>query len=85
VAAFEAWLGEQSSLADKRFEFVNGKIIEKPAIKQEELFIVTFLLDLFQTTDTFKNKIGRLLPELDSLLISKGREYQIFPITPTHR
>ena len=66
VAEFEEWLSEQSNLIDKRFEFTNGKIIEKPAMKQEELFIVTFLLDLFSTTSTFKNKIGRLLPELDS-------------------
>ncbi|MEM1120330.1 MAG: Uma2 family endonuclease, partial [Bacteroidota bacterium] len=66
VAAFEQWLSSQPHLAEKQFEFVNGKIIEKPVMKQEELFIVTFLLDLFQTTKTGKNKIGRLIPELDS-------------------
>jgi len=73
VAEFEAWLSEQSSLIDKRFEFVNGKIIEKPAMKQEELFIVTFLLDLFLTTKNSKQKIGRLVPELDSHIDKKRK------------
>ncbi len=85
VAEFEEWLSEQSSLIDKRFEFVNGKIIEKPAMKQEELFIVAFLLDLFLTTETFKQKIGRLLPELDSHIDKKGKEFLTFRIMPINR
>ena len=73
VAEFEMWLGRQSGLSDKRFEFVRGRIIEKPGMKQNELFIVTFLLDLFLTTNTFKNKKGRLIPELDSYLDNKRK------------
>lgn len=72
VAEFDEWLSEQSSLVDKRFEFIDGKIMEKPAMKQEEVFIVTFLLDLFYTTKAFQNRVGRLVPELDSHIEKKN-------------
>jgi len=73
VAEFEAWLSEQSSLVDKRFEFVNGKIIEKPAMKQEEFLLVDFLLNIFESTEIHKNRIGRLLVEADTH-IDKNRK-----------
>ena len=65
VAEFEAWVSDNSNLNDKRFEFINGKIIEKPAMKQEEVFISDFLTRLFTFTKYFK-KGDTLQAETDS-------------------
>jgi len=40
VAEFEKWLARKKT--DANYEFVRGRIIKKPPMKQEELFIVDF-------------------------------------------
>lgn len=72
VAEFEEWLKEQYELTDKRFEFFNGQIIEKPGMKQDEFDIVDFLLRLFSRTAAYKNK-DSLLPEADSYVDAKRK------------
>ncbi len=72
VAEFEAWVSKNSILNDKRFEFVNGKIIEKPAMKQEEFFIAKFLSRLFVKTVAYANG-DELIVESDSHIDSKRK------------
>lgn len=55
VEAFELWLLEQPELAGKRFEFVDGRMIEKEGMKQNEFFIARFLTKLFNKTKAFEN------------------------------
>ncbi len=62
VAEFEQWLSKKKT--DYNYEFINGQAIKKQPMKQNELFIVTFLMDMFMTTELFANK-GRLVPEID--------------------
>ena len=40
VKEFELWLLEQPELTDKRFEFVEGRMIEKEGMKPNEFFII---------------------------------------------
>jgi Uma2 family endonuclease len=72
VAEFEAWLLEQPELADKRFEFVEGRIIEKEGMKQNEGFIAQFLMKLFFKTAAFQND-DLLIPEMDSYINEKRK------------
>lgn len=72
VQEFETWLLEQSDLADKRYEFVDGRIIEKEGMKVNELFIKKFLNRIFVKTEAF-NKGGELVAEVDSY-IDEGRK-----------
>lgn len=72
VAEFEEWLKEQYELTDKRFEFVNGQIIEKPGMKQDEFFIADFLVRLFVQTTAFAQG-DTLLPEIDSYVDLKRK------------
>ena len=65
VAEFEAYLAAESKYANKRFEFVNGRIIEKPAMKQEEFYIAKFLSRLFVKTLAYANG-DELIVESDS-------------------
>jgi len=65
VAEFEAYLAENAKYVDKRFEFVNGRIIEKPAMKQEEFYIAKFLSRLFVKTLAYANG-DELIVESDS-------------------
>lgn len=62
VAEFEQWLAKKKT--DYNYEFINGQAVKKQPMKQNELFIVTFLMDMFMTTQSFANK-GRLVPEID--------------------
>ncbi|TAF95499.1 MAG: hypothetical protein EAZ46_07625, partial [Runella sp.] len=62
VAEFEQWLSKKKT--DYNYEFINGQAIKKQPMKQNELFIVTFLMDMLMTTELFANK-GRLVPEID--------------------
>lgn len=72
VVEFEAWLLEQPDLADKRFEFVEGRMIEKEGMKQNEIFIVRFLTRLFCKTNAFNNN-DYLGAELDSYISDKRK------------
>lgn len=72
VVEFEEWLIHQPDLIDRRFEFVDGELIEKNGMKQQEFLIVSFLLRLFIRTEAFKNG-GELLQEADSYISSKRK------------
>ena len=45
VAEFEKWLARKKT--DANYEFVRGRIIKKPPMRQEELFIARFLMRAF--------------------------------------
>jgi Uma2 family endonuclease len=62
VEEFEKWLTKKKT--DYNYEFVNGLAIKKQPMKQIELYIITFLTDLFMMTEAFTKK-GRLVPEID--------------------
>lgn len=72
VAEFEHWVDNNSLLSDRRFEFVNGKIIEKSGMKQEEFFIAQFLMRLFVKTAAY-DKGDELITESDSYIDSKRK------------
>jgi Uma2 family endonuclease len=72
VAEFEAWLLEQPELADKRFEFVEGRMIEKEGMKQNEFFIFKFLNRLFAKTSSYSNG-SELIGEGDSYINDKRK------------
>lgn len=72
VVEFEAWLLEQTELVDKRFEFVEGRVIEKEGMKQNEFFIARFLTKLFNKTKAFEND-DYLGSELDSYINDKRK------------
>ncbi len=72
VAEFEAYLGDDSKFSDRRFEFVNGRIIEKPVIKQEEFYIAKFLSRLFVKTLAYANG-DELIVESDSHIDEKRK------------
>lgn len=63
VDEFEAW--QRLNRKEGNFEFVRGRIIPKPAMKQDEVFIASFLIRLFIQTEAFKRG-DDLLPEIDS-------------------
>ena len=63
VDEFEAW--EQQHVTEGSFEFVQGRIIEKESMNQEEYFIVKFLNRQFIQTAAFQ-KGDELTPEMDS-------------------
>lgn len=62
LAMFESWLNKKET--DYNYEFLSGVAIKKPAMKQNEIFFVSILLDVFMFTEAFKAK-GKLLPETD--------------------
>ena len=63
VDEFEAW--QRLHVKEGSYEFVRGRVIPKSAMKQDEAFIVSFLLRLFIQTEAFKRG-DDLLPEMDS-------------------
>lgn len=63
VDEFEQW--ERQNAHEGSFEFVRGRIIPKPAMKQDEFFITSFLTRLFTSTEAYKQR-HELLPEADS-------------------
>lgn len=72
VREFDLWLAAHPELADKNFEFVNGQIIEKTGMKQDEVFIARFLMQLFVRTQAFKNN-DWLSAETDSHIDDKRK------------
>jgi Uma2 family endonuclease len=65
VAEFERWVNKKRT--DQRYEFVNGIISKKEPMKQNEFFIVKFLVRLFAKTRAYKNG-AELLPEADTYI-----------------
>ncbi len=63
VDEFEQW--ERQHAHEGNYEFVRGRIILKPAMKQEEIFIASFLTRLFYQTAAFQQS-NKLLPEMNS-------------------
>jgi Uma2 family endonuclease len=63
VDEFEVWTREPGN--DGSYEFVRGRIIPKPGMKQDEISIATFLMRLFIRTAAFA-KGDELIPETDS-------------------
>lgn len=53
VAEFEKWLARKKT--DANYEFVRGRIIKKPPMKQEELFIARFLMRAFAKTQLYQD------------------------------
>jgi Uma2 family endonuclease len=62
VAEFEVWLSKKKT--DYNYEFVNGQIVKKNAMKQNELFISQFLTRRFSKTSAYLNN-GELTAEID--------------------
>ncbi len=63
VDEFEQW--ERQNAHEGSFEFVRGRVIPKPAMKQDEFFITSFLTRLFTSTEAYQQQ-HELLPEADS-------------------
>ncbi len=63
VDEFEQWQHQPGT--DGSYEFVRGQIIPKPAMKQNELFIASYLNRQFIHTSAFQQG-AELLPEIDS-------------------
>ncbi len=63
IDEFDTW--EREYPHGRSYEFVRGRIIPKPATKQNEIFIASFLIRQFVRTADFQHG-NDLLPELDS-------------------
>ncbi|WP_461048894.1 Uma2 family endonuclease [Spirosoma arcticum] len=63
VDEFEQW--QRQYVTEGSYEFVRGRIIPKPAIKQEQVFIADFLVRRFAETESYRQR-NSLLPETDS-------------------
>ena len=63
VEEFEQWARLHPH--EGSYEFVQGRIIHKPAMKQDEIFITRFLIRSFVQTSAFQQG-NDLLPEFDS-------------------
>ena len=63
VDEFKQW--QRQHVTEGSYEFVRGRIIPKPAMKQEEVFIAKFLTRLFTKTAAYQRG-DELLPETDS-------------------
>lgn len=63
VDEFEQW--QRQHVTEGSYEFVRGRIIPKPAMKQEEIFVAKFLTRLFTKTAAYQRG-DELLPETDS-------------------
>lgn len=63
VEEFEQW--ERQHVTEGNYEFVRGRIIPKLSMKQNEIFIASFLNRLFIQTISFRRG-DELLPETDS-------------------
>ena len=73
VVEFEQWLIDNKTYTStKRFEFLNGRIIEKLGMKQNEFFITDFLTRLFGKTAYYQNG-DALMPESDSYINEKRK------------
>lgn len=63
VNEFEAW--ERQHPHESSYEFVRGRIIPKPAVRQNELDLIDFLVRQFMKTPQFNQK-HTLYSEIDS-------------------
>ena len=63
VDEFEQWQRQHG--IEGSYEFVRGRIIPKPAVKQEEFFITDFLVRCFAETESYRQR-NSLLAESDS-------------------
>lgn len=63
VDEFDQW--QRQHVTEGSYEFVRGRIIPKPAMKQEEIFIAKFLTRLFTKTGAYQRG-DELIPETDS-------------------
>lgn len=63
VEEFEQW--ERQHVTEGSYEFVRGRITPKPSMKQDEIFIASFLTRLFIRTSSFQQG-DELMPEMDS-------------------
>lgn len=63
VDEFEQW--ERLHVHEGSYEFVRGRIIPKPAMKQDEIFIAKFLTRSFSKTKAYQSG-DELLPETDA-------------------
>lgn len=70
VDEFEAWSREVGN--DGNFEFVRGRIIPKPGMKQDEIDVADFLLRRFAQTNAYTNR-HVLLPETDTYIDKKRK------------
>lgn len=62
VEEFERWLSKKKT--DYNYEFMDGQIIKKQPMKQNELSIVQFLTRRFTETSFYK-EYSELVPEID--------------------
>lgn len=76
IEEFEQW--ERLHPHEGSYEFVRGRIMPKPAMKQDEIFITRFLIRLFVQTTAFKQG-NDLLPEFDSYI--DGRRKRVPDLT----
>lgn len=65
VEEFEQW--ERQHVTEENYEFVRGRIIPKSSMKQDEIFMVNFLVRAFIKTSYFE-KGDVLIPETDSYI-----------------
>lgn len=63
VDEFEQW--QRQHVTEGSYEFVRGRIIPKPAMKQQEFFIADFLIRCFAETESYRQR-NSLLAESDS-------------------
>ncbi len=70
IDQFEQW--EREHPHEGSYEFVRGRIIPKPAMKQDEFYIASFLVRRFIQTDAFLQG-HELLPEIDSYVDGKRK------------
>lgn len=62
VVEFEKWEAKQKG--DWNYEFYYGDIIKKGGMKQNEVFLIEFLIDCFLVTEAKKNR-SSLMPEVN--------------------
>ncbi|MEZ0611047.1 Uma2 family endonuclease [Fibrella sp. WM1] len=65
VDAFEAW--QEQHVHEGNYEFVRGRVIPKPTMKQDEFYLADFLIRQFVKTQAFQQG-DALLPEADSYI-----------------
>ncbi|MCP1383977.1 Uma2 family endonuclease [Runella salmonicolor] len=63
VEEFENW--QRQHVSEGSFEFLDGRIIQKESMKQDEIFIAAFLQRIFTTTASYQRG-DVLMPESDS-------------------
>jgi len=77
VAEFEQWQREYGH--EGQYEFVRGQIIPKPAMKQDEFYIVKFLNRLFINTEAFRQG-DELLQEGDSYVDEERKRIPVLAL-----